>query len=332
MNWSTKKSSCRSGFTLVELLVVIAIIGILVALLLPAVQAAREAARRTQCTNNLKQIALATMNYESAYKRVPPGDVWDESSSWFVQILPFMEEQAIYDRWFLKTKWWNGPNKVMIKDWEKGVGQVSAYRCPTRSRDGGEFAPTDTGYGEPFPTSPYGDYAGNKGTHDLCCDGAMAWPSPNPTAPYTGYGWSHDGVIIQQTWGDGCCVMGKSSMSFKKITDGLSKTLLVGEKHVVQGKHGATCDGDKGCDGTWAASNEWMQSMRMAGRDWPLANGPNDTTFNPLIVVFGSWHQGACQFGLCDGSVMSLETSVDGEVLQQLASARDGVYEALVKP
>ena len=93
MNGSISKSSVRRGFTLVELLVVIAIIGILVALL--CLPCNPEAARQTQCTNNLKQISLATANYESTYKFVPPGDVWDESPSWFVLILPFMEEQAI---------------------------------------------------------------------------------------------------------------------------------------------------------------------------------------------------------------------------------------------
>ena len=190
----------------------------------------------------------------------------------------------------------------MIKDWESGIGQVKGYRCPTRSRDNGEFAPTTEGYGEPFPMSPYGDYAGNRGTHDLCCDMSKTWPFPNATLPGNGYGFSHDGVIVSQTWANGCCTFGHSSMSYKKITDGLSKTLLVGEKHVVQGKHGATCDGDQGCDGTWASSNEWMQVMRLAGRDWPLANGPADKTWSPFITVFGSWHPGVCQFGMCDGS------------------------------
>src|SRR5437763_14424728 len=103
--------SSRRGFTLVELLVVIAIIGVLVALLLPAIQAAREAARRTQCGNNLKQLGLALHNYISAKKDVLPGGYFQEfktpggyqGESFFVRLLPYLEEQAIYDRWDFGT-------------------------------------------------------------------------------------------------------------------------------------------------------------------------------------------------------------------------------------
>ena len=92
----------RRGFTLVELLVVIAIIGILVALLLPAVQAAREAARRTQCTNNLKQLGLAVHNYENTNKELPPGGLTPTGGSyghsWWVRILPYIEQGNVYDK------------------------------------------------------------------------------------------------------------------------------------------------------------------------------------------------------------------------------------------
>src|SRR6056297_1076372 len=95
--------SPRRGFTLVELLVVIAIIGILVALLLPAVQAAREAARRMQCGNNLKQMALAMHNYHDTHKAFPFSYMIDPSNlnvqSWGTRLLPFIEQSAIYDRW-----------------------------------------------------------------------------------------------------------------------------------------------------------------------------------------------------------------------------------------
>jgi len=89
---------CRKAFTLVELLVVIAIIGILVALLLPAIQAAREAARRTQCVNNLKQLGLGLQNYHDVYKKYPPGAVAADRASWSLFILPFIEEQNLYEK------------------------------------------------------------------------------------------------------------------------------------------------------------------------------------------------------------------------------------------
>src|SRR5688572_28592874 len=102
----------RSGFTLVELLVVIAIIGILIALLLPAVQAAREAARRTQCSNNLKQIGLGLQNYHSAHKSFPPGGVLrnNQGHSWWLLICPYVEETSIYQRFQLNndTTGWVG--------------------------------------------------------------------------------------------------------------------------------------------------------------------------------------------------------------------------------
>src|SRR5437016_5002372 len=89
----------RHAFTLVELLVVIAIIGVLVALLLPAVQTAREASRRSQCANNIKQIGLGVANYESTYRAMPPGNYHSVFGSWLVWILPYVEQQALRDRY-----------------------------------------------------------------------------------------------------------------------------------------------------------------------------------------------------------------------------------------
>lgn len=141
-------SSVRKGFTLVELLVVIAIIGILIALLLPAVQAAREAARRMQCTNNLKQIGLALHNYHGTYKTFPPSVIWGYPNTpeyqlgvlpapyhhtWCTAILPFMEQQSLYDTVDFRLPAWNQPI----------VGtQVSGLRCPSDS--GGLNQPADT--------------------------------------------------------------------------------------------------------------------------------------------------------------------------------------------
>src|SRR5688500_11681391 len=98
-------SATKRGFTLVELLVVIAIIGVLVALLLPAVQAAREAARRTQCSNNLKQMSLASLNVEDTYKGLPPHRTADNWPTWAAMILPYVEQSNTLALWDLKKRY-----------------------------------------------------------------------------------------------------------------------------------------------------------------------------------------------------------------------------------
>jgi prepilin-type N-terminal cleavage/methylation domain-containing protein len=132
-------SARRSGFTLVELLVVIAIIGILVALLLPAVQAAREAGRRSQCSNNLKQLALSMHNFHDTLKnRLPPGAGNDVTpfgtggagwgSSWMVYILPFMEQTAIHEQWqFHSSSGYTNSNNMNLV----GNATIPAFRCPS---------------------------------------------------------------------------------------------------------------------------------------------------------------------------------------------------------
>jgi prepilin-type N-terminal cleavage/methylation domain-containing protein len=121
----------RSAFTLVELLVVIAIIGILVALLLPAVQAAREAARRMQCSNNLKQLALAMHNYEGTYKTFPPAGIDSNQMAWTVMMLSFIEQQPLFDQFNLTQGAWNAFNRIGVV---QGV-KIQAYRCPSATRD-----------------------------------------------------------------------------------------------------------------------------------------------------------------------------------------------------
>src|SRR5262245_36307928 len=115
----------RGGFTLVELLVVIAIIGVLVALLLPAIQAAREAARRTQCVNNLKQIGIAIHNYHDTYKRIPNSRRTFDYITWAAELWPFIEEQNIAAAWDRTRTYYDQKESVRTI-------QISLYLCPTR--------------------------------------------------------------------------------------------------------------------------------------------------------------------------------------------------------
>ena len=130
----------RRGFTLVELLVVIAIIGILVAMLLPAVQAAREAARRTQCTNNLKQIGLAILDFESQFGALPAGTTHKEADgrpaeySMFFLILPFLEEGDVYDRYDF-----DGNSRIYSNSQVNSV-QIPGYLCPSDGAMGRSWA------------------------------------------------------------------------------------------------------------------------------------------------------------------------------------------------
>lgn len=121
--------SRRPAFTLVELLVVIAIIGVLVALLLPAVQAAREAARRMQCLNNMRQIALAVHNYENANKEFPPAYTTSPARhNMLTYILPQMEQQALYDLYRFDRDWNNSANRAAVEN------EISSFRCPSAPR------------------------------------------------------------------------------------------------------------------------------------------------------------------------------------------------------
>lgn len=165
MKISTKKREpARIGFTLVELLVVIAIIGILIALLLPAVQAAREAARRMQCTNHLKQVGLGVHNFISTKDGLPPALLTVNRLSILGLLYPYIEQQSLYDlatEGDAKTTKETGVDRKFTSDWwhnelteeeRKGFGSVSTYLCPTRGRSN----KVNDGTNQP---GPYSDYA-----------------------------------------------------------------------------------------------------------------------------------------------------------------------------
>lgn len=319
----------RCGFTLVELLVVIAIIGILVALMLPAVQAAREAARRSQCANNLKQIGLAVHGFHDARGKVPPAVYWDESPSWLVLIMPYLEYPHVYDMWDLENRW-HQPHQRQARE-----TIVPIYACPTRVRPG-KFVPHDKymdrycSSQEPHPQAQPADYAGNAGYDPEARTPQYEGDTPK-RIPHRGSTSFNTGVIVWHYWGLGDPFKnpGRSRVDFTKIIDGLSKTFLAGEKHVLAGNHHPTIclyrggGGKKGFgDGAYCGANEWPFASRLAGESFPLGNGPTDD-FSPL--VFGSWHPGICQFVMCDGAVVVIENNIDVRLLGALAGRNDEI-------
>ena len=312
----------RAGFTLVELLVVIAIIGVLVAMLLPAVQAAREAARRTQCVNNLKQIGLGVLNFEATMKHVPASRTPCGVSTWATALLPYMEQTAAYSQWDHKVGYYGqtAGNRTF---------QVAGYYCPTR-RTAPQLSiigdtPIDRDLSE-ANNLPGGlsDYAAVGG------DGRPAWDftdpdTPRPNGPFIHAGpFSANGNPNEENCDSNnrlkSGVTIKYQVKLKDVTDGTTNTLFVGEKHVHELGFGR---GDYG-DASAYNADEAYCFVRYAGPGRALATGPLETKGAWAYTNFGSYHPEICNFVVGDGSVRPLSTFIDTTTLGYLASYADG--------
>jgi prepilin-type N-terminal cleavage/methylation domain-containing protein/prepilin-type processing-associated H-X9-DG protein len=300
----------RRGFTLIELLVVIAIIGILIALLLPAVQKVREAANRTACQNNLKQIGLAIHNYHDAYNQLPPARVGRYSyATWPILVAPFLEAQSLYNVWDITEVFQDQPDPLAR------TTTVKVFFCPSR-RLPMTSPPDQNQDGNGNLEGACGDYAccagdgSNRNTKDA--NGAMI--SPQVLSPNVGDNNPYPKPILSF----------RSRTSFEKITDGLSNTLLVGEKHVREGELGWAADGDD----AYYSGYSYSSAQRSAG--WYIdSNGRQNRPLMPMTGAastfrFGSWHAGICNFVFCDGSVHSLPNNIDIDILRRLAVRNDG--------
>jgi prepilin-type N-terminal cleavage/methylation domain-containing protein/prepilin-type processing-associated H-X9-DG protein len=292
-------SSDRRAFTLVELLVVIAIIGILIALLLPAVQAAREAARRMQCCNNLKQLCTAIANYESNLRVFPPGRTGCDISSsgicadtaaheerrsatsGFALLLPYLENQQLFDGLRFRTgavypdssacgawtenqagAWYDSIESYLLE-------RPQVFVCPSELSE---------------PTAHFGVHA------QMCATGHYAFvtgtigPGASGNTKY-----DNDGVFMYR-------VLIKPS----DVTDGLSNTMFVGEVTEVD---------DAGCANCWVAASRYSDSLRST---WYAINTPQELGHSKYGTGgFSSLHPGGCNFGFGDGHVDFISENID---------------------
>jgi prepilin-type N-terminal cleavage/methylation domain-containing protein/prepilin-type processing-associated H-X9-DG protein len=336
----------HTGFTLIELLVVIAIIGVLIALLLPAVQKVREAAARTQCANNLKQIGLAVHNYHDNYRQLPATYIRQDWVTWAVLILPYLEQQNAYNLWDVQLRYYDQPNRDNAS-LDPTPRSVPVYYCPSRRGPGLSVATGTTNITQDVPNQPgtagyssfthrpggLSDYAACNGTMDsLDGNGALgiglvsAAVKPDGS-PVTAAGLS---ALYQQPPGTRI-TQWTSQTTLLSITDGTSNTLLIGEKHVRPANRWGKDEDRSIYNGQWARIFRRMAGIgpNTTSQKFPLVTDPNDswasqTPIREAFHRFGSWHPGVCQFVFCDGSVRTVSGGVDDLTLSRLAQRSDG--------
>jgi prepilin-type N-terminal cleavage/methylation domain-containing protein/prepilin-type processing-associated H-X9-DG protein len=359
----TRRAENVSAFTLVELLVVIAIIGILVALLLPAIQAAREAARRSQCQNNLKQIGLAVSNYESATKTLPPGAFLAEGSAWSAFILPYLEGGAMFD-WLQigendagNYQWANSApyaDSTLLPNSHRNIQIIetpmSVYRCPSAAlpEHQTDRSSDDWWVMRRSPASYIGVVSGIEVRQ------YPAWrmrfqraPVENPNFPGV------DGVLVGLHKDEEA----NTRIKLKMVTDGVSKTALAGE--AVHDWETVDTDGAKSResipgsrqDHWWGGSDDIDTSVsdsvpyrdlsEMLGstgvainyqkspsetKAW-CASGGESVECQAVQLSFGSMHSGLAQMVFCDGHIESVAEDIDKQVWSDYGTrASQSVY------
>jgi type II secretory pathway pseudopilin PulG len=336
---------------LVELLVVITIIGILIALLLPAVQAAREAARRATCSNNLKQIGLALQNYGQSNKVFPPGaistkyvagsstDIWGEAASaagtashlhgtsFLLQILPFIEGESI--------SWkWNFRNNVMGNA-TQAQQEIKSFYCPSRRTairpgiDIGLLATTFVGGGNDYGgcLGRYGAYDKTSANHPQNAPNSIFTTNYYPP-PFTS---NNDGMQAgndPQRIG----IFGRINVSttFAEPTDGLSNTIAIGELqrlyNMTQGVLNSHDGWAVGGDATSFSTGGMFSFVKGTASTYDIIEGPNLLMMNNMYYGSpGSMHPNGANFGLGDASVQFIQQTIDSRTFALMGSMADNV-------
>jgi prepilin-type N-terminal cleavage/methylation domain-containing protein len=326
-----RHSKITSGFTLVELLVVIAIIGVLVALLLPAVQAAREAARRNSCTNNMKQIGLALHNFESAKRSLPIGTTYTattkagEYGTWASQTLPYLELQAAYDRFNFRRPMWNraaGSNNdqaaaetvlpvfTCVSDERSSEPILKQGRGESRLVAGGGTNNPAQGQGLWYtgslgPTSPDSCAFCPEPPPSYCCRGCsfgtMATTGPKETCTST-VGDSSVGMFTRLPIG----------YKFSEVTDGLSQTIMFAETLPYHCIWNCVFCVNFPLSSTTVPINHMESDSGTRDGAWPRACG------------FKSMHPSGANFAMGDASVHFFSEAMDYRVVNELGTRAGG--------
>ena len=303
----------RNGFTLVELLVVIAIIGILIALLLPAVQAAREAARRSQCTNNLKQIALAVHNYHDTHKVFPIGNWCASYGTWLVGLLPFIEQQAMADRYQVWPRTYAESANFPVT-----TAQIATYTCPSDS---------NTANVSLYSGVTFHNYVANYG--NTTCSRAATLGTDSAGNPNRFGGAPIVGMVVSVTlYNDKASV--PAAVKMADIWDGTSNTLLFSE--TVQGRGGdlrGFAWWGYGCHFETYLPPNSAEPDRVQFDSYCKPNEPGNP---PCVGATPSWteqtiaargrHPGGVNAALCDGSVRFIANTIRLDTWRWLGTIR----------
>ncbi len=313
----------RCGFTLIELLVVIAIIAVLIALLLPAVQQAREAARRTQCKNNLKQIGLALHNYHDIYNRLPitqydsqPSGDYLTLTCWTRAIFPQLDLATITNSWDNTQNFSVGSNAVLNRT------AIPAYKCPSSpapivgswTSAGGTLDP------QQFTADSSGKYPGGICEYSCVANSQIA---PDTTPKLSGVGMMNYSTAANPA---------EVSKRFVDVTDGLSNTMMLGE--VCGGADNYTTSMQRDGTSQKLRFHNWAGQNRISFRDYKDNGTASDASLDPCLVnCFGgaggsnlfSFHTGGAQITLGDGSVRFISENVDFYTVCRLVTCQDGL-------